>query len=434
MDKGKKTVIIALLIVGLILVSGCFKRSNSEEEAPGALTPTDITVSDWNENAGSDLFEVKVAVLYERITDGALYGRSNDDVIKLLKKTKTDLIFRGFWRWRPVPDTRESAPEEVLKLGGTQTDLQAVLDYNYTYEDLKNAIAGIKQEMPDVIFVGAIPAQRINGIDKNDLTGEILDRDKTLEMALDPEKWGIAVSKKDAQKKLGEALGWSEGDAYYPDITNPNYQKFLVDMAKKQIDSGADAIWIDMLFTQAVIMERYTKDPDHPAVKESFEASSKIVDDIHDYGDSKGKYIYVGSWTDSINLPYPQPKLDFVTLSPTSDMIARKNLNMAEWSSRKARIREELGDVKIFVFIDWANDDSPLVTFSQKLSKTEQKEMLAEMHKFFKSEGMTFVLPLHGGFMGNNARVLSFGNSKVYDSVAPQFETFNTINEISSSE
>jgi hypothetical protein len=137
----------------------------------------------------------------------ALYGRSNDNVIRLFKQTKTDLIFRGFWRWRPVPESRKSAPEEVSKLGGTQAELQAVLDNNYTYEDLKVVISRIKQEMPNVIFVGAIPAQRINGIDKNDLTGEILDKDKTWEMALDPEKWGIGVSKKDAQTKLGDMLG-----------------------------------------------------------------------------------------------------------------------------------------------------------------------------------------------------------------------------------
>ena len=400
-----------------------------------AINPVTVAVQNPPETIGpvSNLSKVKNAVLYERITDGALYGRSNDDVIELFKQTQTDLIFRGFWRWRPVPESRKSAPEEVYKLGGTQAELQAVLDYNYTYEDLKIAISGIKQEMPNVIFVGAIPAQRINGIDKNDMTGEILDKDKTWGMALDPEKWGIDVSKKDAQTKLGDVLGWSD-DAYYPDITNPNYQQFLIDMAKKQIDCGADAIWIDMLFSQAILLERYTNDPNHPAVKESFDASSNIVDEIHAYGKRKGKYIYVGTWTDSVNLHYSQPKLDFVTLSPTSDMISGNNFDKTEWSGKKTKIRDKLGDIPIFVFIDWSNDNSPLVTFSQELSKAEQGVLLTEMDAFFKGEGMTFVLPLHGGFMGNQASILSFGNSKVYDSKAPEFGTFNNIEAIANND
>ncbi|MCZ7355381.1 MAG: hypothetical protein O8C66_15080 [Candidatus Methanoperedens sp.] len=173
---------------------------------------------------------------------------SSEDVIKLLKQTKTDLIFRGFWRWDPGPESKTSAQAEVSKLGGSQTGLQAVLNSDYTYEDMKVAISGIKQQMPNTVFVSAIPAQRIRGVEKDDLTGEILGKDKTYEMALDPTKWGISLTKQDAQK-LGNTLGWNSGDAYYPDITNPNYQQFLLDMAKKQIDCGADAIWIDMLFS-----------------------------------------------------------------------------------------------------------------------------------------------------------------------------------------
>jgi len=376
---------------------------------------------------------VKVAVLYERVTDGALYGRSNDDIIKLLKQTRTDFIFRGFWRWEPVPESRKSAPEEVSKLGGTQDELQAVLDYNYTYEDLKVAISGIKREMPNVIFVGAIPAQRINGIDKDDVTGEILDTNKTWEMALDPQKWGIGVSKKDYQKMLGDTLGWREGEAYFPDITNSNYQQFLLDMAKKQIDCGADAIWIDMLPTQAVLLDRYSKYPKNPGIKESMEASSNIVDEIHKYGKSKGKTILVGTGAGSIDLSYPQPKLDFVTLSPKTSEVASKTLNKSYWDDRKNKIIEKLGNIKIYVFIDWANNDSPIVTFSQNLSKSEQGIFIRDAYNFFEEEGMIFILPVHGGFMGNQASILSFGNSKVYDSMAPQFGTFETIENISNS-
>ncbi len=428
MNKGKTTIIVALMLIGLILVSGCLRRPDIHPPPQKLSTPP---IGVMNKTKSDGLSNVKVAVLYERITDGALYGRSNNDMIGLLKQTKTDFIFRGFWRWEPVPESKASAPTEVPELGGSQAQLNAVINSNYTYDDLRAAISEIKQQMPNTIFVSAIPAQRINGIDKDDETGTILTEDKTYAMALDPTKWGVSISKKDAQKELGDTLGWREGEAYFPDITNSNYQQFLIDMAKKQIDCGADAIWIDMLPAQAVLLDRYGKDPNNPGIKESLEAASNIVDAIHKYGESKGKYIYVGSWSDSINFPYPQPKLDFVTLSPTSDMIASKTLDKVYWDDEMSKIREKLGEIPIFVVIDWSNDESPLVTFSQRLSKPEQGVMLISMYNFFKDEGMTFVLPLHGGFMGNHASVLSFGNSKVYDSMAPQFGTFNTIVNIS---
>ncbi|MCZ7355382.1 MAG: hypothetical protein O8C66_15075 [Candidatus Methanoperedens sp.] len=122
--------------------------------------------------------------------------------------------------------------------------------------------------------------------------------------------------------------------------------------------------------------------------------------------------------------------MDFVTLSPKTSEVASKTLNKAYWNDKKNKIIEKLGNIKIYVFIDWANDDSPIVTFSQKLTKSEQGVFIQDASKFFKNEGMTFVLPLHGGFMGNKASILSFGNSKVYDSMVPQFETFNTIETI----
>jgi len=429
MNKKKMIIIIVVLMIGLVLASGCLKR-----QAPAVQpTPTPATTATpkIEPTKGPSEPKVDVAVVYERVTDGALYGRSNADMINLLKQVNPSFIFRGFWRWEPVPESKATAKTEISQLGGTQAELDFVLKGNYTYEDLRVAISGIKQQMPNTVFVSAIPAQRIRGIEKDDLTGEILGKDKTFEMALDPTKWGISLSKDDAQKQLGDLLGWTPGNAYYPDITNPNYQTFLLDMAKKQIDSGADAVWIDMLFSQAVLLEKQTKDANHPGVKESFEASSKIVDEIHKYGVSKGKNILVGSWRDSIDLPYTQPKLDFITLSPTTEMIATQTLDHAWWSDKRARITEKFGNIPIYVFIDWANNDSPIVTFSQKLSISEQRTFLVNANNFFKNEGMIFVLPLHGGFMGNNANLLSFGNQKVYDSLAPQFETYTTVETIS---
>ena len=39
--------------------------------------------------------------------------------------------------------------------------------------------------------------------------------------------------------------------------------------------------------------------------------------------------------------------------------------------------------------------------------------------------------PIHGGWMGNNATILAFDSFKVYDALAPEFNTYGTIVELS---
>ncbi|RLG38826.1 MAG: hypothetical protein DRO01_06160, partial [Thermoproteota archaeon] len=47
---------------------------------------------------GAQLSQVRVAILYERVTDGGLVNRSLDDVVRIVEETGADMIFRGFWR------------------------------------------------------------------------------------------------------------------------------------------------------------------------------------------------------------------------------------------------------------------------------------------------------------------------------------------------
>lgn len=41
------------------------------------------------------LSQVRVAILYERVTDGGLINRSLDDVVRIVEETGADMIFRG---------------------------------------------------------------------------------------------------------------------------------------------------------------------------------------------------------------------------------------------------------------------------------------------------------------------------------------------------
>ncbi len=204
--------------------------------------------------------------------------------------------------------------------------------------------------------------------------------------------------------------------------------------AEEQIDRGADAIWIDMLVTQARIMEDLTGDPNHPAVVDALKAAQRIVDEIHAYGESKGRYIYVGSWWTAARFPHDRPDLDFVTVSPTIREVLTMEFNESKWSEVVELVRENLGDVPIFAFIDWAGTvRTPLGVFSQNLTPEQQREFLRRADAFFRSRGIVFIYPVHGGYMGVDAVVLSFGRYGFYDSLAPEFQTYETIVELAQS-
>ncbi len=384
----------------------------------------------------TDLSHVKIAVVYERVTDGIAMNRSVEDVISILKEMKADFIFRGWWRWTPCPNRCEDLPSLSARV---RCELSG-----YSYEHLEKAISIIKEEIPDIIFCGAVPAQIIPmRVVWNPKTGEIIEYPKTWELALDPGKWGLNISKEEFQCMFGKTHLWvpeeldcslynpEEVPAYFPDITNPEFQEVILSWAERQIDAGADAIWIDMLFKQAAMFYRLTKDFYHPAVRESYEAACMLVDRIHEYGEKKGKYILVGSWASAVYFPYQPPDLDFVTLSPSSSEVREMSFDEGRWDDIIGRIREKLGEIPIIAFIDWASTTkTPLGQFSQFLTKEEQNEFLRIADEFFSEKGIIFAYPLHGGWMGNDAEILSFGNRKVYDSLAPEFQTYQTIKEL----
>ncbi|HDD45030.1 MAG TPA: hypothetical protein ENG63_09270 [Candidatus Desulfofervidus auxilii] len=357
------------------------------------------------------LTKVKVAVLYERIGDGKQINRSVEDEIKIFKEMNTDFIFRAFWRWFPIPEKCEDLADEEKK------ELCELKGYSYSH--FEESISKIKSELPNVIICGAVGAQFLRETERNPITGEIFDKKETQSMRLNPSKWGI-------NKSLPTKF------RNYPDITNPEFQKLLLSWAKKQIDCGADAIWIDMLFKQAKILEELTGDVYHPAVKESYDAASKIVDEIHKYGYQKGKYIYVGTWAYSaLTFPYSPPKLDFVTASPSGVEIKKMELNDEKWNFIINITKEKLGDIPILAFIDWAGTtNTPMGVFSQRLSKERQRRFLKYADDYFQKKEIIFVYPVHGGFMGQDAEILSFGKLKVYDSLAPEFQTYETIKNL----
>ena len=397
--------------------------------------------------------QVKVAVLYENITDGVSLGRSPAATIKLLQETRADMIFRGFWKWETVVESPDDIPDGLLEFTRQEgfSDKQAsekVRRSGHYYQALASWIAAIKKELPDIIFCGAIPAQHLFRVEVDPITGKVFTAEETWAMALDPQRWALTrngkpVSKEQFQARIsgmkpGKNGAEAEYDrfkatAYFPDITNPDFQKLLLSWAEKQIDCGADAIWIDMLYAQAKLISRATQDPNHPAVKESLAAAIKLIDRIHKYGESKGKYIYVGSWGQSISEFGAQAdfgRLDFVTFAPSKEEIRNNGLDKEKWEGKISDVRSIHGNIPVFSFIDWSNNDSQTVTFSQELDTQEQARVLKTFDASFSQLGVNFVYPLHGGYMGKVSTKVSFGQSRVYDSLAPEFQTYETIKEL----
>lgn len=383
-------------------------------KATGSVLPVNRTLTNTSASA---LGSVKVAVVYERLND-ARPKRAIDEQIQILKDTKADMIFRASWRWNPLPNSCSEVSSEQK---------QICVDSGYSLEDMKNTISAIKKEIPDIIIIGAIPVQKINKNEVNEVTGEKFDQTMTWAMALDPAKWSItSVTKEDMQKQLSPF----SVDGYYPDITNPQYQELLLSWAKRQIDGGMDGIWIDLLYTQAGKLQGITKDVNHPAVRASYEAASKLVDEIHNYGESKGKHIYVGSWTTPMYYPYTPPNLDFVTETMGPRELMEKKYEETKWKNTASKAKEKFGDIPVFVFLDWGFRNSPLELFSQQMSQADAREFLRISDDFFTPRGMKFVYPVHGGIMvvqQTSATKLAYGTYNWYDSLAPEFETYDTI-------
>ena len=431
-DKILIAVVLALILaIGLIV---CLREGGG--------------LGDRGQNAFPN---IKVAVQYRYVTDGGVINRSVDDVIEIFKDLEADFIFQGWMTQKPCPDRCSDLPPreaEKCKLLGR------------SYEHLRMAISKIKKELPNIIFCGGTQAEFLypEETGESNIILEPGDRDRAWEMALDPRKWGIDVSKRELQCYWARRWGHvgrgepcpSEEElkqrmrTYFPDLTNPDFQKIFLNRIYKQIDAGVDAIWIDMLYMQARLMEELTKDPNHPAVRESYEAAWKIVEKIHEYGEERGKYIYVITWVavkwgDSIvSVPREYVNVDAAMVSPSPDEIKDKltgeigKFDEKLWDRLVKKIKKEY-EIPIFARIDYGGPGrTQLYVFSQELSKDEAKEFLRRADEFFSKMGIIFIYPLHGGDMGRGdlVRKLSYGRFNWYDSLAPEFETYETIKSL----
>lgn len=454
---NRKKIILAAVV--LILAAAIMFDKNAPE-------PKDIPDVPYVGGPDGDLSEVKVAVIYEKVTDRKPNGRSLDQTVKMLKGTQADFIWLGFWTWTiPAPESPDNMPSEltdrIAEWANTATKNvpELVRQTGYSYEELGKSIPAIKKEMPGVIFTGGIPAEALGRVDVDPVTNKVIDADTAWSMAFDPKKWNISyecpedvckdypslkgkpLDKEGFQEyfaltnhllKPGEKYDRKKIDGYFPDLTVPAFQELLVNRAKKQIDLGADGVFIDLLYVQAESLKTMTNDINHTAVRDSYDAAGKVIDAIHRYGESKEKRVYVGTWAEPVvRYPWPAPKLDFVTFTPLPEEIYYDKFNEERWDEINLKIENKFGNIARFAVLDfgWAKN-SPTDVFSQMLDKEKQREWLKKADSFISSKGMIFVYPVHGGDFSPGAKRLSFGKNALYDSLAPEFDSYDTILEL----
>ena len=420
-----KRLVFGILSV-ILLAAGC-SQPPVETLTPTAPSPTTLELS-----------QVKVACEYANVASGGTSSAVVKRIVDILKETKVDFVFRGFFKWAPFP---------VKCSQFQQPDMVQMCERRgNSYELLENTLSKIKEELPSVIFCLGVSAgmigQKPARVEWNPKTGECVEQPELWTMATDPGKWGISWSKERFQYEYSKSFhriprdldydlfDWQTPDAYCPDITNPLYQELLVSWAQGLIDAGADAIEVDLLFMQAKWLKSITRDENHPAVKESYEAACKIVDEIHKYGRLQGKHIYVGSWP-APSFNYPPPDFDFIVTSPERREVKEMILDEAKWDRELTAIKNKYGNITVFTFLDtMATTNSQLGIFSQELSSEEQMKFLKIADDFFNGKGVIFIYPVHGGSMGRDATILSYGSSTLYESKAPEFQTYDTIKEL----
>ena len=143
--------LLLLLGAGIIMILAVpVTASETTPATPAGITP---------------LNQVKVAIVYERVSDGIAFYRSIDDVITILNETNTSLIFRDFFRWEPVPESWYT-----ILPGYSSGYVKEKMDIGYSYSQMGDAIRQIKAARPNTIIIGAIAVQYLNRIEFNDVT------------------------------------------------------------------------------------------------------------------------------------------------------------------------------------------------------------------------------------------------------------------------
>jgi len=171
-------------------------------------------------------------------------------------------------------------------------------------------------------------------------------------------------------------------------------------------------------------------------VKESYYAVSALIDKVKALREKKGNF-YVGSWAIFLIYPYDAPDFDYVVATVLrKEILSAKNgkvkFNEDRWNNIVNGVKEKMGESTLILsFIDNGGlEKYPMTAFSQKLTTKEQRRFLKEWDSYMRKKGIIPVYPVQDGIMGPNPQKMAYGKYNKYDSLAPEFETYEIIKEL----
>ena len=154
MGKINKRILLAAIVISVLALGLLWIYFNPSREALKKRAKERVE--------SMELSEVKVAILYGVVIDKM---RSINDVNVILKELEADLLFLGYFRWRGMATVER------------QTDVYGVL---------KKCIQQIKEENPDLIFVGGLAVQDLNRIEYDPYHKRMIPEEEVWQMTLNP--------------------------------------------------------------------------------------------------------------------------------------------------------------------------------------------------------------------------------------------------------
>lgn len=383
-------------------------------------------------------------VHYQRLNDAVnLEGdaqRSVEEVVQILKELNADFVMQGVFRYHPCVDTcsRWSQWNFLSKKEKCERE-------QYAYDLMANAVDAVQAET-NAIICGGTPMEFFwaEQWDSELEFNKWLSRDDVWEHALDPSSFGLSVSKEDFQawfweRFTGEVVSdpKKEMDFYLCDPTQSDVQNMLADMLDAQYNCGVEAFWWDMLLLPVASLLFYGVPVEHSAIEEVYRACRQIAKDTR----KKVRHIAWSYWQleDSYGLfsRYGAPPLDICVVMVSADEVKNVAMNEERWNYIQETIRNMYGDTTIFARIDYGGGRSPLYVFAEELSVAEANSFLEGAENFLHERGVRLILPVHGGNPCDPAQIaqnecpkLAYSKYNWYDSLAPEFDTYNTIKSI----
>lgn len=384
--------------------------------------------------------EFRNPIYYRRLNDSiglpSPERRSLKDVVRIINDLHADFIMHGVYRHRPRPNTCEQLPRD---------ERERCKQTGASYRLMREAVDFVKRRTK--AKVGGGSNFQYFWAENLAMEGEYhswLGRDETWELALDPREHGIPISKERLHRLFARRLGLEvkdpkkELDFYIPDPTKEEVQEIYRNILNAQLDCHIDAFHWDMIFIPVTVLLRLGVSVDHRGLKEIYHGCLDLIDW------TKRRVRWYIQWgfhkleqQFKLFSKLSAPSIDVAMTTISVEEIRRRRIDRERWREVREIIRRIYGDVEHFARIDYGFGTTPLYVFAEELSPSEQRRFLIEADEVLRKMGILLILPVHGGNPCDQRQIRqgkcprrAYGKYNWYDSLAPEFNTFDAIKAI----